>query len=108
MLAARWASAWVAKSLQRPLLVVEAAGDSACFFFFAALDAFVAVVVVLDASALPLFAGAVLPQAAKSSRLAAAKPASKGALILALERFKAASTLFRPVYCGGGGSLRKA
>ena len=107
MLAARWASAWVEKSLQRPLLVVEATGASECFFF-AALDAFVAVVVVLDASALPLFAGAVLPQAAKSSRLAAAKPASEGALILDLERFKAASTLCQPVYCGGGGSLRKA
>jgi len=65
-------------------------------------------VVVLGASAVPLFAGAAAPQAAKSSRLVAAKTASEGALILALERFKTAPTLCLPVYCGGGGSLRVA
>lgn len=106
MLAARWASAWVEKSLQRPPLELLASGAFACVVERCA----VAVAVVLapaDSFAL-LVVGSALPQAASRIALAAAKAANEGALILREERFKTAPTLCLPVYCGGGGSLRKA
>ena len=106
MLAARWAAAWLEKSLQRPLLAVAATGASECFVV-AASDGCVALGVELGASAVPLLAGVLPPQEAKRSNPATIKAASEGALILDLERFKTASTLCQQVYCGGGGSLRE-
>ena len=97
MLAARWASAWVEKSLQRPLLELVASGVSASV---AERFAFVVAAVVLapaDSFAL-LVVDSALPQAASRSALAAAKAASEGALILSEKRFKTAPTLCQPVY----------
>ncbi|MBJ7343275.1 MAG: hypothetical protein JHC46_06795 [Solirubrobacteraceae bacterium] len=113
MLAARWASAWFEKSLQRPLLAPRAGAVSA-----SVVERFVVVVVVVGAVVLAvvvlvsadslalLVVDSALPQAASRSALAAAKAASEGALMLSGKRFKTASTLCQSVYCGVGGSLR--
>ena len=113
MLAARWASAWFEKSLQRPLLAprVGAVSASAVERFVAvavaAVAAVVAVVVLAPAGSFALLVvDSAVPQAASRSALAAAKAASEGALILSDKRFKTASTLCQSVYCGVGGSLR--
>jgi len=108
-LAARWASAWVEKSLQRPLLELVASGVSASVAERFAFVVAAAVVVLVSADSFALLAvDPALPQAASRSALAAAKAASEGALILSEKRFKTAPTLSHPVYCGGGGSLRVA
>ena len=115
MLAARWASAWVEKSLQRPLLAPRAGAVSASVVerfvvvVVAVVAAVVAAVVLAPADSFALLVvDSALPQAASRSALAAAKAASEGALILSEKRFKTAPTLSHPVYCGGGGSLRVA
>ena len=113
MLAARWASAWFEKSLQRPLLAPRAGAVSASVVerFVAvavvAVAAVVAVVVLVSADSFALLVVDSAPaQAASRSALAAAKAASEGALMLGEKRFKTASTLCHSVYCGVGGSLR--
>jgi len=109
VLAARWASAWVEKSLQRPPLapLAGAVSASGVELFVAVVAVAVVVLAPADSFAL-LVVDSALPQAASRIALAAAKAANEGALILREERFKTASTLCLPVYCGGGGSLRVA
>jgi hypothetical protein len=112
-LAARWASAWFEKSLQRPPLAPLAGALSASvverFVAVAVVAAVVAVVVGVSADSFALLVVDSAPaQAASRSALAAAKAASEGALMLSEKRFKTASTLCQPVYCGVGGSLRVA
>jgi hypothetical protein len=111
VLAARWASAWFEKSLQRPLLAPRAGAVSASvverFVAVAVVAVLVAVVVLVSADSLALLVVDSAPaQAANRSALAAAKAASEGALMLSEKRFKTASTLCQSVYCGVGGSLR--
>ena len=110
MFAARWASAWFEKSLQRPPL----AGAASCsvverFVVVAVVAAVLAVVVGVPADSFALLAVDSAPaQAASRITLAAAKAASEGTLVLSEKRFKTAPTLCQSVYCGVGGSLRVA
>jgi hypothetical protein len=101
VLAARWAAAWFEKSLQRPPLAPLAGAVSARVVerFVAVVAAVVAAIVGVPADSFALLVvDSALPQAASRSALAAAKPASEGALILSEKRFKTASTLCQSVY----------